>query len=158
MPTLYTEIDIDAPRSRIWLILIQKERWKYWNTFLYDCDSERPFAQGQDVSLSILRVPGEEEIQFRPIVTLVHPTFSLRWLSTIPGLKNEHVFELQDIDRDRTKFIYQQNFSGALTKLFLPFIRQDEYKGICRMAGELKHYAEKNGMSQRPPQKRIWNH
>lgn len=143
MPSLYTAIEIEAPRSRVWQILLEKDRWKYWNTFLYDCDPTCAIEQGREISLSLLRVPGEDEIQFRPLVTLVQPTFCLKWLSTIPGLRNEHVFELQDIDRDRIQFIYQQNFSGAFTRFFLPFVRQDEQKGIRRMAWELKSYAEK---------------
>jgi hypothetical protein len=149
MPSLYTEIEIDAPRSHIWQILIAKERWKYWNTLLYDCDPDRPFIQGRDVVLSVLRSPGEEEIQFRPIVTLVQPNYCLKWLSTIPGLQNEHVLELQDIDVNRTRFSYQQNFTGTFARFLLPFIRQDERKGIQRMASELKRYAEKqkNGTS-----------
>ena len=151
MPRLYTEIEIDAPRSQVWQVLIQKHRWKYWNTFLYDCDPDRPFEQGRSVELSILRVPGDEEVRFRPVVTLIQPTFCLSFLSTIPGMKNEHVFDLQDIGRDRTQFIYQQTFSGTLTKVFLPFIRRDETKGIRRMAWELKQYAEKNGASPRSP-------
>lgn len=142
MPSLYTEIEINAARSQIWQILIAKERWKYWNTFLYDCDPNRPFVQGRDVALSVLRSPGEEEIQFRPIITLVQPTYCLKWLSTIPGLQNEHVLELQDIDVNKTRFSYQQNFSGTLARFLLPFIRQDERKGIQRMAWELKRYAE----------------
>jgi hypothetical protein len=62
-------------------------------------------------------------------------------------MQNEHVFELQDIGRDRIRFTYQQNFSGSLTRFFLPFIRQDEQKGIRRMVWELKQYAEKNRAS-----------
>lgn len=157
MPSLYTDIDIDAPRSQVWQILIQKDRWKYWNTFLYDCDPNRDFVEGRDVSLSLLRIPGEE-IQFRPIVTLIQPGYCLKWISTIPGLRNEHTFELQDRGRDpsglrrtRTQFIYQQSFSGALTKVVLPFIRQDEWKGMRRMTQELKQYAEKNGMNRNSP-------
>ncbi len=142
MPSLYTEIEINVARSQVWQILVAKERWKYWNTFLYDCDPNLPFVQGRDVALSLLRVPGEEEIQFRPIVTLVQPNYCLKWLSTIPGLQNEHVLELQDVDVNQTRFSYQQNFSGALARFLLPFIRQDERKGIQRMAGELKQYAE----------------
>lgn len=143
MPSLYTEVEIEAARSQIWQILIAKERWKYWNTFLYDCDPNRPFIQGRDVILSILRSPGEEEIQFRSIVTLIQPNYCLKWISTIPGLKNEHILELQDIGVNRTRFSYQQNFSGTFARFLLPFIRQDERKGIQRMASELKHYAEK---------------
>ncbi|MBE9013214.1 SRPBCC domain-containing protein [Pseudanabaenaceae cyanobacterium LEGE 13415] len=142
MPTLYAEIEIRAARSQVWQILIAKERWKYWNTFLYDCDSSLPFVEGQDVALSLLRNPGEEEVQFRPIVTLVQPNYCLKWLSTIPGLRNEHVLELQDIGVNHTRFSYRQNFSGALARFLLPFIRQDERKGIQRMAWELKQYAE----------------
>lgn len=143
MPTLYTEIEIRAARSQIWQILIAKDRWKYWNTFLYDCDPSLPFVEGRDVALSLLRNPGEEEVQFRPIVTLVQPNYCLKWLSTIPGLRNEHVLELQDIGVNQTRFLYQQNFSGTLARFLLPFIRQDERRGIQRMAWELKQYAEK---------------
>ncbi|BAS59530.1 MULTISPECIES: SRPBCC domain-containing protein [Leptolyngbya] len=145
MPSLYTEVEINAARSQIWQILIAKERWKYWNTFLFDCDPNRPFIQGRDVSLSVLRSPGEDEIQFRPIVTLVQPNYCLKWLSSIPGLHNEHVFELQDIGVNQTRFSYQQNFSGTFARFLLPFIRQEERKGIQRMAWELKRYAEKLG-------------
>lgn len=146
MPSLYTEVEINAARSQIWQILIAKEHWKYWNTFLYDCDPNRPFIQGRDVVLSVLRSPGEEEVQFRPLVTLVQPNYCLKWLSTIPGLKNEHVFELQDVDINKTRFSYQQNFTGTFARFLLPFIRQDERKGIQRMASELKRYAEKQSL------------
>jgi hypothetical protein len=63
-------------------------------------------------------------------------------VSGIPGFVSEQVFELQDIGRDRTKYIHQENFSGTLTRLFLPFIRSDEQQGIRRMARELKYFVE----------------
>ncbi len=144
MPSLYTEIEIDAPKTQVWRILFQKDRWKYWNTFLYDCDPDRPFIQGQETILSLCRVSGEEPIEFQPIVTLVQPDVCLQWVSTIPGFRNEHVFELQDIGKNRTKYIHQERFSGALSKMFLPFIRRDEQQGIQRMAWELKHYVERS--------------
>jgi hypothetical protein len=154
MPSLYTELEINSPRSRVWQILFHKEHWKYWNTFLYDCQPDRSFAQGREIFLSLKRVPGEDDIEFQPIVTLVQPGVCLKWVSTIPGFANEHVFELQDIGSDRTKYIHRENFSGALSRFFLPFIRQDEQQGIRRMARELKDYAEqtrkKNEMSRRP--------
>ncbi|PSB15386.1 SRPBCC domain-containing protein [Phormidesmis priestleyi ULC007] len=144
MPSLYTEIEIDVPKPQVWRILFQKDRWKYWNTFLYDCDCDRPFTQGQETILSLRRVSGEEPIEFQPIVTLVQQDSCLQWVSTIPGFRNEHVFELQDIGRNRTKYIHQERFSGPLSKMFLPFIRRDEQQGIQRMAWELKHYAERS--------------
>ncbi len=145
MPSLYTEIDINTSRSKVWRALVHKETWKYWNTFLYDCDSRRSLQQGREIWLSLRRVPGEEQTEFQPKVTLVQPEICLKWVSSIPGFVDEHIFQLQDIGRDRTRYIHQENFSGFLTRFIFPIIRQDELQGIRRMARELKHYVETGG-------------
>jgi hypothetical protein len=142
MPSLYTEIEINASRQQVWWVLIHKERWIYWNTFLYDCAPERSFVQGREVYLALRRVPGEEETEFQPRIVLLQPPVCLKWVSSTPGFVTEQVFELQDLGRDRTKYIHQETFSGVLTRLFLPFIRRDEQQGIRRMASELKRFAE----------------
>lgn len=149
MPSIYTAIEIDAPRHQVWQVLYHKELWMYWNTFLYDCDPARSFVAGQNVYLSLRRVPGEEVTEFQPRVTLVQPGVCLQWMAKIPGFASQHCFELQDIGGDRTQYLHQERFSGKLTRLFLPFIRQDEHQGIQRMAMELKHYVERHG--------RYWN-
>ncbi|UBF29416.1 SRPBCC domain-containing protein [Kovacikia minuta CCNUW1] len=145
MPSLYTTIEIYASRHKVWNTLFRKEAWMYWNTFLYDCDARRPFEQGREVWLSVRRTPGDEETEFQPLVTLIQPEICLRWVSSIPGFVNEHVFELQEIGRDRTQYTHRETFSGPLTRLILPFIRQDEHQGIRRMARELKRYVEDRG-------------
>lgn len=142
MASLYTEIDISAPKQRVWQVLIQKDRWKHWNTFLFDCDSKVPFQQGKEVFLSLRRLPNEEETQFEPLVTRVQPNICLSWVSSIPGFRNEFVFELQEIGVGRTKYVHKTDYSGILTRAFLPFIREDEQQGIQRMARELKRYVE----------------
>jgi len=142
MPSLYIEIEIDAPKQKVWQALVRKEQWMYWNTFLYDCDASRPLQQGQEVLLALRRIPGEEETEFEPLVTLLQPEVCLTWFSAIPGLQNEHVFELQEVDRRRTKYIHRETFSGWLARVFWPFIRADEQQGLKRMARELKQYVE----------------
>ena len=142
MPSLYTTIEISAPRHQVWQALIRKDTWKYWNTFLYDRNSRRPFAEGREVFLSLRRVPGEEETEFQPIVTLLQPQVYLQWKASIPGFVSRQGFELQSIGPNRTQYIHQERFSGILTRVFLPFIRQDEHQGIKRMARELKQYVE----------------
>lgn len=142
MPSLYTAVEIYASRRQVWRVLYHKELWLYWNTFLYDDAPNRPFVVGQNVLLSMRRVPGEAITEFQPRVTLVQPDVCLQWVSTIPGFACESHFELQAIGRDRTQYIQQERFSGRLTRLLLPFIRQDEHQGICRMAQELKRYCE----------------
>ena len=142
MASFYTEIEINAPKHQVWQVLFQKNQWKYWNTFLFDCQSNVPFQQGKEVFLSLRRLPNEEETDFEALVTLVRPSVCLIWVSQIPGFRNEYVFELQEIGISRTKYIHKSNFSGILTRVFLPFIRQDEQRGIQRMARELKRYVE----------------
>ena len=142
MTSLYTEVDINAPKQRVWQALFQKERWKYWNSFLFDCDSKVPFRQGQEVFLSLRRLPGEEETEFEPLVTRVQPTTCLSWVSSIPGFRNEYVFELQEIGIGRTKYVHKSYYSGILSRVIVPFIREDERQGIKRMARELKLYVE----------------
>ena len=142
MPSLYAEIEINAARRQVWQALVRKDHWLHWNTYLYDCDPEQPLQQGRAVSLSVRRLSGEEETEFQPIVTLLQPEVCLKWVSSIPGFVNENVFQLQETGRDRTKYIHQENFSGLLTRVVFPFIRQDEQQGIRRMARELKRYVE----------------
>lgn len=142
MTSIYTAIEINAPKQKVWEVLLRKEQWKYWNTFLFDCDSKVPFREGQEVLLSLKRLPNEEETEFEPLVTRVQPSNCLSWISSIPGFRNESVFELQEIGVGRTKYFHKNYYSGIGRHVFLPFIREDERRGIQRMARELKHYLE----------------
>lgn len=143
MASLYTEIEINAPKQEVWQVLLKKEKWYKWNTFLFDLDPTVPFKQGEEVLLSVRRVPGEEETEFQPLITRVQSGLCLAWVSSIPGFKNEYVFELQEIGIGRTKYFHRNTFSGVLTGVFMPFIRDDEQQGIKRMARELKRYVER---------------
>ncbi|MEW6494835.1 MAG: SRPBCC domain-containing protein [Cyanobacteriota bacterium] len=143
MASLYTEIEINAPKEKVWQALFQKDQWKYWNTFLFDCNSSKPFKPGQQVLLSLRRLPYEEETEFEPLVSVVQPNICLSWVSSIPGFRNEYVFELQEIGVGRTQYLHKNYYSGVLTRVLLPFIRVDEHRGNQRMARELKRYAER---------------
>lgn len=144
MPSLHTEIEIDASRHKVWRVLLHKEHWAQWNSFLFDRDASIPFKQDQEVMLSLWRSVGEERGEFQPLVTVVQPEVCLGWVSEIPGFRCENLFELVEIGVGRTKYIHRENFSGWLTRLFLPFIREDERRGMERMARELKRYVEQS--------------
>lgn len=148
MPNLYTDIEINAPRAAVWEALVRKEQWQFWNTYLYDGDSALPFQQGQAVFLLVRRLEEDEATEFEPLVTLLQPEVCLRWLAKMPGFKSEQVFELQDLGPNRTKYIHRERFTGALSRLFLPFLRQDEKLGIRRMAHQLKRYVERQAYQE----------
>jgi hypothetical protein len=142
MPTLYVETEINAAKSMVWQVILNKEKWLYWNTFLFDRNPNLPFEVGQKLFLSLRRVSGEEETEFHPVVTRVQPETCLMWTTQIFGFRNQHVFELQEIGVNRTKYVHREIFNGWLVPIFLPFIRQDERQGMKRMAQELKSYVE----------------
>ncbi|MGE5657282.1 MAG: SRPBCC domain-containing protein [Actinomycetota bacterium] len=144
MPSLHTEIEIDAPRQKVWRVLFHKEHWAEWNSFLCDRRPSVPFQPGQKVILSLWRSDDEEETEFQPRVTVVQPQVCLGWVSEIPGFRSEIIFELEEIGVGRTRYIHRENFSGWLTRVFLPFIREDEKRGMERMARELKRYVERS--------------
>ncbi|ERN41282.1 hypothetical protein KR51_00021720 [Rubidibacter lacunae KORDI 51-2] len=144
MASLYTEIDINAPKSVVWDLLLAKEQWQLWNTFLFDGDASQPLLQGKRVLLSMRRLAHEEKTEFQPRVMLVLPEICLKWQASIPGLKSETVFELQEIGFRRTKYVHAHHFSGFLAPILIPFVREDEAIGLRRMARELKRYAELN--------------
>ena len=154
MPTLYTEIEINAPRHLVWEALIRKDEWRRWNTFLFDADPALPIRQGQEIFLFMRRLEEDESTDFEPLVTLVQPQACLRWVAQMPGFKSEQVFELQDLGSNRTIYIHRERFKGVLSRLFLPFIRQDEKQGIRRMARQLKRYVERREYRQYRREKR----
>lgn len=154
MPSIHTEIEINAPRPVVWEALIRKDEWRRWNTFLFDADPALPLRQGQEVFLSIRRLEEDESTDFEPVVTLVQPEVCLRWFATMPGFKSEHVFELQDLGPSRTLYIHRERFTGLLSGLFLTFIRNDEKRGIQRMARQLKRYVERRAYREYRREKR----
>lgn len=142
MPSLYTEIEINAPRSAVWQVLVQKEYWLKWNTFLFDRSPTQSFEPGRSLLLSSRRLAGEEETEFEAFVTLVQPNTCLSWRASVPGFKNEHTFELQDVGYGWTKYTHREHFAGLISRFAFPLIRRDEVQGLRRMAMELKDYVE----------------
>ncbi len=135
----------------VWDALVRKEDWRYWNTFLYDCDPRSNFMLGREVFLAMQRIEGDADTEFQPVVTTLRPGSCLRWVSKIPGLKTEHSFEMQEITPGRTRYLHRDIFMGPLSGVFLPFIREDERDGLRRMASQLKRYVESGGKPQRDP-------
>lgn len=143
MPSLYTEIEINATRAQVWDAIVSKQHWAAWNSFLFDRSVDRPFQLNRPVVLALQRLKGEADTEFEAIVTVMQPQICLQWRAKAPGYTNEHTLELQDVGWQRIKFTHREIFSGRLSGLFLPFIRRDEQQGLDRMARELKYYVER---------------
>ena len=142
MPTLHAEIAMSAPRSLVWESLCRNDQWHLWNTFLFDKTSHQTLTRGHSLVLSLQRLPREPKTQFQAFVTTVEPDTCLRWVAIAPGYRSEHIFELYDLEGQRTRYSHKERISGILSPIFFPFVRKDEQRGIRRMAMELKEYVE----------------
>ena len=143
MPTLYTETIIYAPRQTVWEAIVYKDRWRFWNTFLYDCSPRLGFVPGKEVLLAVRRVSGDEPIEFRAKVRSVMDGYGVQWRAAVPGFSSEVSIEVQDVGDDRTKYLYQEKISGLAGRFALSFIREDQTRGMGRMAQELRQYVER---------------
>jgi hypothetical protein len=142
MPSFHSEITIDVPRFAVWDALVRKEEWHRWNTFLYDGDPALPIRQGKTVTLALRRREDEESTEFQARILVLQPNHCLRWVARAPGFRSEHLFDLEEVGANRTRYIHQERLSGLLARLVLPLVRQDEKQGMRRMTQQLKRYVE----------------
>lgn len=82
-----------------------------------------------------------------PTILRADPGRELRWRGSlpIPGLfQGEHVFELQPLGEDRTRFVHRERFSGLLVPLlWKKLLNVDTRAGFEAMNRALKQEAER---------------
>lgn len=142
MRELHTEIQIDAPASRVWQLLTDFENYPRWNPFIRSV-SGRPEV---NTKLEIRIQPsGARGMTFRPTVLRVEPERELRWLGRLllPGLfDGEHVFEIEQITEAAVRFVQREQFSGLLVPLLWNGLDRDTRRGFNEMNAALKELAE----------------
>lgn len=144
MRKICTDIIIDSPAEKVWVILTDFKNFENWNPFIH-------IKNGNPEVDSKLRVafyvPGSKVMELEPVVLKVELMQELRWLGKlwIKGiLDGEHVFRIEVLDENRTRFIQCERFRGILTPLFLHFMGQKVEKGFENMNRALKSESERN--------------
>ena len=88
---------------------------------------------------------GTRGMTFRPTVMKAEPNRQLRWLGRllVPGLFNgEHIFEIEELDRDRVLFIQREVFKGLLVPLFARSLDRNTKRGFEEMNRALRERVE----------------
>ena len=112
-----TDIEINAPVSQVWALLTDFARMPSWNPFIKSISGN--LAQGARLSVHIVP-PGSSGMHFKPTILTVRPERELRWLGHlfVPGIfDGEHYFLLEPIEKNRTRFVQSEKFSGLLVGL-----------------------------------------
>ncbi|WP_193197920.1 SRPBCC domain-containing protein [Nostoc sp. MG11] len=139
---IYTEIEIQAPDSRVWNLLTDFASFPKWNLFIRQISGS--LSEGAKLTVHF-QPPGTDGITFRPTILTVEPNRKLRWLGhfLIPGLfDGEHSFIIEPLASDRVRFIQQESFKGLLVPLLARRLNTDVRQGFEAMNQTLKTKAE----------------
>lgn len=142
MKELRSQIEIDAPAERVWQVLTDFSAYPEWNPFIRRV-SGQPEVEEQLVVR--IRPSGTRGMTFRPTVMKAQPNRQLRWVGhlLVPGLfDGEHIFEIEELDRDRVLFIQREVFKGLIVPLLARSLDKDTQRGFEEMNRALRERAE----------------
>jgi hypothetical protein len=142
MKELHSEIEIDAPAERVWLLLIDFASYPHWNPFIRKISGEP--ATGERLEVRI-EPPGGRGMTFKPKVLNAEDNRELRWQGhlLVPGLfDGEHSFTIQPLGENRVRFVQREAFRGLLVPLFSRSLDNNTQRGFEQMNRALKERAE----------------
>lgn len=142
MKELKTEIEINGSTEKVWEVLTDFSSFPKWNPFIKKIEGELNIGAKLKV---FMEPPGGKGMTFKPVVKILEPKTEFRWLGNllIPGIfDGEHIFQLEQIDNNKTKFIHRENFSGLLVPLFWKSLTSNTRRGFEEMNKALKEKVE----------------
>lgn len=142
MRTLETEIHIDAPVETVWNILTDFSTYPEWNPFIRSIDGEPKAGSKLKV---VIQPPDSKPMTFRPVCLESNATIIFSWIGHL-GFKGifdgEHIFQLEKLDSNSTRFIHKENFKGILVPFLWKQLDRGTRKGFVSMNEELKMRSE----------------
>ena len=140
---IYTEIELEVPREKVWAILVDNAAYPEWNP--YHVRVEGKLEVGEKLVVD-LHKPNGNQLTIEPHVMRVVPLEELTWGGGLWGVFNgEHVFLLSATDSGGTKLVQKEDFWG----IAIPFAELDTIEeGYNLMNEALKKRAE--GRSDAP--------
>lgn len=142
MKNIYTEIKIMAPQHVVWQMLTTFSDYSRWNPFI----TQIVGTPAMNSQLAVQISPANKSpMKFKPVITVLEEDRELRWLGRfiMPGIfDGEHIFKLEKIDDQSTRFIQTENFSGLLVPFFYKSIADSTKQGFERMNLALKQVCE----------------
>jgi len=146
MKNLETEIIIDAPKGKVWNLLMKHETYSDWNPFIKSIKGA--VNVGKTIKVT-LQPENKKPMIFTPVVLEKRKEEEFRWLGhfIVKGIfDGEHYFKLKDLGSGKTHFTQGENFRGILTGLFLRMVGESTLNGFNAMNMALKKQVEKKSV------------
>ncbi|NOQ27931.1 MAG: SRPBCC domain-containing protein [Bacteroidales bacterium] len=142
MKQIFTGIEIDAPIEKVWAVLTNFEEYPKWNPFIKLIDGE--VKEGLIFKVT-LEPPDSKPMIFKPKCLKFEKNKKFKWLGHlfIPGIfDGEHIFELIEMNKNKTNFIQKENFKGLLVPFLWKQLNTKTRKGFELMNEKLKELSE----------------
>ena len=140
--TISAEIEIDAPRERVWEILVDLDRYPAWNPFTRRVEST--LEMGASVTMDVQLRPNRRSVQ-REVVTAIEPMEKVCWGMKIlvPWLLAANRCQVLSTTADGgTRYFTADEFRGVLVPLVMWLYRDSVQRGFTGVARALKARAE----------------
>jgi hypothetical protein len=138
-----TAIEIDAPASAIWRVLVDFGSYADWNPFIRRIVGEAKLGARLEVTV---QPEGRQPMTFRPTVLAATPDRELRWLGRVlmPGLfDGEHAFIIDPSARG-CRLRHEETFRGLLVPAFGAMLG-DTARSFASVNDALKRRVESGG-------------
>lgn len=142
MKEVKSEIIIEAAPAEIWKNLTKFEKYPEWNPFIKSVKGN-PY-EGKKLEV-VIQLPKTAPTKFTPKLLCYKENKELRWMSAmfLPGLfDGEHIFLLEEIDTNLTKFIQMRHFRGLLAPFMWRRVRKSSLIGFEAMNNAIKKLSE----------------
>lgn len=130
MRTINTAIDIDAPQSAVWDVLVDLSSYIEWNPHITAAEGE--LQKGKPLDIRVNR-KGTKARDLTVTITHIEPERRLEWVGTIGAkwlFEGRHVFELEPISSERTRFHNREEVSGLVRSLIMTDNPERDYKAM----------------------------
>ncbi len=137
---LKTEVVFDAPKEKVWEVLIDSDMYAEWNPFITSVIGE--MKQGEQITN--VMVNKGRETTFSPVITVFLENESLEWLGSALGgmFKGCHYFKLSETEEGRSEMVHGEEFSGLLSGLVIQIIAIDSQANFELMNEAMKKRIE----------------
>ncbi|RJE71560.1 SRPBCC domain-containing protein [Reichenbachiella sp. MSK19-1] len=132
-----SQIDIHASADKIWEVLMDFDSYPEWNPLVREISGKAEEGQRIKVVLS--------EMTFKPDVLAVSEKREFRWRGKlgVRGLfDGEHYFVLEPTDKNNTRLIHGESFSGLLVAVLKKKLETGTLDGFKAMNESLKKRVE----------------
>lgn len=142
---IVSAIEIDAPAETVWQVLVDLARYHAWNPFIREAEGDVRIGGRVRVHVRLPDLPRFSRVEFEATITASTHARELRWLGYAwkPWLgSGDHLFSLEPLGDERTRFTQRERFDGALPRLFHGLVARETARGFDAMNRALARRAE----------------